>query len=92
MSSWFLPATVDLACAPAMLVELHRQLSAAGSGELEMQVAATQAFDSSLLALILEARRRMQAAGGTLRVTGAPSKLVELARLYGVQELLLGAA
>lgn len=47
-----------------------------------------QAFDTSAIALLLEARRRAQARGAVFRVTGAPPKLRQLAQLYGVEELL----
>jgi phospholipid transport system transporter-binding protein len=90
MSTWALPATVDLAVAPALLSELQNQVAAAGAGELKIDCSATRAFDSSLIALLLEARRRVQRAGGTLVVSGASPKLVELAQLYGVNELVLG--
>jgi phospholipid transport system transporter-binding protein len=45
-----------------------------------------QDFDSSTVALLLEARRRAQ--GGAFVVRNAPPKLRELAKLYGVEELL----
>ena len=47
------------------------------------------------MALLLDCQRQAQDRGKTLRVTGAPAKLGQLARLYGVAELLglqLGAA
>jgi phospholipid transport system transporter-binding protein len=89
-ATWALPATVDLDHASEALRSLEQHLASAGAGELHVDAAAMQAFDSSLLALMLEARRRMQAAGGRLVITGAPTKLVELATLYGVTELVLG--
>jgi phospholipid transport system transporter-binding protein len=49
---------------------------------------ALQTFDTSAIALLLQARRLAQAAGRGLEITGAPAKLAELARLYGVEELL----
>ena len=89
-ATWTLPATVDLDHAGQSLSDLEQQLAAAGAGELCVDARAMQAFDSSLLALMLEARRRMQVAGGRLVITGAPPKLIELAKLYGVDELVLG--
>ena len=90
MSTWALPATVDLDHAQAMLAELETQLAAAGDGELHLDASAMSTFDTSLIALMLEARRRMHAGGGRVRISGAPAKLAELARLYGVEELVLG--
>jgi ABC-type transporter Mla MlaB component len=40
------------------------------------------------VALLLEARRRCALRGATLVVRGAPPKLRELAKLYGVDELV----
>lgn len=91
MAVWTLPSAVDLDHAPALLAELETQLASAGGGELQLDASAMTAFDSSLLALMLEARRRVQAAGGTLIVHAASPKLHELARLYGVEELVLGS-
>ena len=55
-----------------------------------MDASALNDFDSSALAVLLECRRRAQAAGRPFRVDGAPLKLVELARLYGVDAALPG--
>jgi phospholipid transport system transporter-binding protein len=50
-------------------------------------------FDTSALALLLHAKRLAQAGGHEFRVDAAPPKLTQLARLYGVAELLgLGGA
>lgn len=53
-----------------------------------VDASALQALDTSAIALLLEARRRVQARGGTFRVTGAPPKLRALAAIYGVDGLL----
>jgi phospholipid transport system transporter-binding protein len=45
-------------------------------------------FDSSALAALLELRRGLQARQQGLRLVGAPGRLLELAALYGVTELL----
>ena len=60
-----------------------------GAGNLvELSAANLQDFDSSALSLLLGAARHCAAAGIALRIDGAPPSLVELARVYGVQELL----
>jgi phospholipid transport system transporter-binding protein len=63
---------------------------ASGTGVLRIDASALQAYDSSTIALLLQARRLAQAAraGRGFEVVGAPAKLAELARLYGVEELL----
>lgn len=45
-------------------------------------------FDSSALAVLLEARREALSLGKSFGVTGMPPRLRELADLYGVSELL----
>ena len=83
-----LPAAVTLEHAPALLAQLGAAVEAAGPGPLVIDAAAVTEFDTSALALILEARRRAQVRGKTLVVHGAPPKLLQLAKLYGVEELL----
>ena len=51
-----------------------------------------QQFDSSALAVLLECRRLAQAFGRSFELRDAPPKLLALAKLYGVDGLLLGAA
>jgi len=50
-----------------------------------------QHFDSAALAVLLECQRLAQAWGKGFAVRNAPSKLTELARLYGVDALLMPA-
>ena len=47
-----------------------------------------QRFDSSALAVLLECRRLAQAWGKRFELRALPPKLGELARLYGIDELL----
>ena len=46
-------------------------------------------FDSSALALLLECQRTADAWGKSFELRGAPAKLRSLARLYGVDALLM---
>ena len=48
-------------------------------------------FDSSALAVLLECRREAMARGKTFAVARLPTRLRELAMLYGVAELLPAA-
>jgi phospholipid transport system transporter-binding protein len=48
-----------------------------------------QNIDSAALAVLLECRRLAQAWGKSFAVRQAPSKLAALAKLYGVDTLLL---
>lgn len=78
-----LPPTLTLDQAAAA----WRALPADGSAVL-IDATALREFDSAALALLLQAARLARAAGRGLEVRGAPLKLRQLARLYGVDELL----
>lgn len=82
-----LPPSATLADAPALLAQLNQAL-AGGSGPLQVDAGGLQNFDTSAIALLMQARRLAQASGRAFSVVGAPPKLAELARLYGVEELL----
>jgi len=57
-----------------------------------LDAAGLQHFDSAALAVLLECQRLAQAWGKGFAVRNAPTKLAELARLYGVDALLMPAA
>jgi phospholipid transport system transporter-binding protein len=82
-----LPANATLSKAAELAAALPAQVTQ-GSGTLRVDASALQAYDSSTLALLLEARRQAQAAGRGFEVAGAPATLVALAALYGVDGLL----
>ncbi|MEN9628800.1 MAG: hypothetical protein RJA10_2027 [Pseudomonadota bacterium] len=83
-----LPAVASLEQAPALLQEVDAALAAAGSRTLQVDASGLTEFDTSAVALLLHAQREARTRGATLQVLGAPPKLRELARLYGVDELL----
>jgi phospholipid transport system transporter-binding protein len=83
-----LPAVASLEQAPALLHEVDAALAAAGTQALRIDASALAEFDTSAVALLLHAQREARTRGATLHVVGAPPKLRELARLYGVDELL----
>ncbi|MDP1901356.1 MAG: STAS domain-containing protein [Rubrivivax sp.] len=82
-----LPPQATLEQAAALAQMLPAAL-AESSGTLRIDASALEGFDSSTIALLMQARRLAQAAGRGFEVTAAPAKLAELARLYGVGELL----
>lgn len=47
-----------------------------------------EAADSVLLAVILEAARRVESAGGTFKVVGLPASLDSLVLVYGIEALV----
>ena len=89
-----LPANATLADADTLLAGLTAALAAvpAGGGTLHIDASPLLRFDTSLVALLLHARRAAQAAGGTVELVGAPPRLADLAQLYGVESLLPPAA
>ncbi len=82
-----LPDTVTLATAAQTLRALEPSL---GGAPVEVDASALRDFDSAALAVLLQLRRSAQAAGGDLRISGAPRPLAELAQLDGVDEALPG--
>jgi phospholipid transport system transporter-binding protein len=82
-----LPETATLGQADELLRQLQAELAAEG-GVLYIDASALKTFDTSTVALLLQARRLGQAAGRTVQLGGLPTKLAELARLYGVEALL----
>lgn len=57
-------------------------------GELVLDVEGVESADSLLLAIILEAARRVESVGGTLKVLGLSEGLNGLASVYGVDTLI----
>jgi len=83
-----LPATMTLRDATDVMRTLDQALQSEGGGAVVADASALQQFDSSALAVLLECMRRAQAARKSFAVQRAPAKLIELARLYGVEGLL----
>ena len=87
-----LPHTITTQEARATLRMLTQALDqdAKASAEALVTVDASnlQQFDSAALAVLLECQRVAQAWGKALAVRRAPPKLVELARLYGMDSVL----
>ncbi|MCV2356207.1 STAS domain-containing protein [Paucibacter sp. B2R-40] len=90
-----LPSSVRVDAAPALWSSLQASLRAEaaqvsnGAGaELSINAAELQQFDSVVLTLLLSAARLCADLGLHLRVLNVPAKLQELARVYGVAELL----
>jgi phospholipid transport system transporter-binding protein len=85
-----LPTTATLAQVPGLLPALRAAAAQPPQrgNALEVDASALREFDTSLLSLLLQARREATAAGRSFAISGAPPKLVQLAALYGVSELL----
>ncbi len=86
-----LPARLTHVESPACLAACEAVLGRCVAGEpAELDAAALQDFDSSAVALLLALARRARERGTELRLLGLPSRLRELAVLYGVGDLLPG--
>ena len=81
-----LPERVTMTEARATLAQLQPLLQAADAPVID--ASSLHELDSAAVALLLECQRQAVARGLPLRVTGAPPKLSQLAKLYGVAELL----
>jgi phospholipid transport system transporter-binding protein len=73
---------------PALTLKLRDLMSRAQVGTFLVKAGGLQHFDSSALAFLLEGRREGMRQMRSLAVEDAPAKLVVLADLYGVRELL----
>ena len=82
-----LPATVMHAQAQACLRDVQAQMQS-GQGAVQLDAQALEAFDSSVLAVLLACRRQALAAGRAFEVHHMPERLQSLAHVYGVNGLL----
>jgi phospholipid transport system transporter-binding protein len=88
-----LPATLTSREARVTLGMLRQALQSEGSeGPVIVEAASLQHLDSAALAVLLEVERLAVAWGRAFEVRGVPAKLAALAKLYGVDKLLLAAA
>ena len=83
-----LPAQLTLRDARATLAALTPELAAAPSGTIVVDASALTQIDTSALAVLLQCRRQAEQRQCRFEVHHAPQRLVELARLYGVQDVI----
>jgi phospholipid transport system transporter-binding protein len=92
-----LPAVITHAEVPHVLrlfTQMLAQAAAEAKGDAAMLTvdgSALKQFDSSALAVLLECQRMARAKGRAFAVQSLPERLVDLARLYGVDGLLQSA-
>ncbi|WP_322981459.1 STAS domain-containing protein [Pseudomonas sp. C11] len=79
-STWRLPEQATSAQFNALLGQLDDTSL--------IDASALQRFDTATLALLLEACRRAKRSARSFEVINAPPRLLDLARLHGVEELL----
>lgn len=87
-STLALPQRLTLAEAGATLTRLGGELARQPAATVVVHAGALEVFDSAALSVLLELRRRLLAQGKSMRVSGWPQRLENLATLYGVHELL----
>lgn len=87
-----LPKELTQTQATACLRMLVQGLRAESAPEVVVDATALSRFDSAALAVLLEFRREALALGKRFAVRGLPSRLGDLAALYGIAELLPSAA
>ena len=87
-----LPPDLRHSNASDCLVKLRAQIRNSHDFEVEIQAGQLTDFDSSALAVLLGCRREAESLSKTLKFKQFPTKLRELALLYGVSELLVESA
>jgi phospholipid transport system transporter-binding protein len=83
-----LPAELVQSTASQALLTLAPALEAASEAQVTVDASALIRFDSTALAVCLELRRVASRAGKSLVWQAVPTRLLDLARLYGIAELL----
>jgi phospholipid transport system transporter-binding protein len=86
MTALALPAVLTMSEASATLASLQVALQVEAQPVID--ASGLQTLDTAAVAVLLQCRRLAAEAGKSLKIAGAPSKLAELARLYGVDEVL----
>jgi phospholipid transport system transporter-binding protein len=87
-----LPSDLRHSNAAACLAQLQSQIRSSPQSEVEIQAGQLTDFDSAALAVLLGCRREAESLSKTLLFKQFPEKLLELAKLYGVSELLVESA
>lgn len=87
-----LPESLTLREARTALRLLRVALESEAEPVLVIDGSQLKRFDSSALAVLLECRRLAQAWGKSFELRALPPKLGELAKLYGIDDLLTPSA
>ena len=88
-----LPQSCQFKDAASVATQLDAALLAAGSAALmQIDCAAVVAMDSSLIAVLLDLKRRSQKCGCAIELLNLPLNLQRLAKLYGLDQMLFANA
>jgi phospholipid transport system transporter-binding protein len=83
-----LPASLTLRDAQSVLESLRQAFAADGGDVWRIDAAPVTQVDTSALAVLLECARIAKTGNREFEIVGAPARLSDLARLYGVDGLL----
>jgi phospholipid transport system transporter-binding protein len=83
-----LPSHLTLSEAKAVLRSVLPAIAEAAQPTVSVDAAALTHIDSAALAVLLECKRHAQKHQRELVVVNVPARLQELARLYGVEDML----
>ena len=92
MAMLVLPQSLTTRDARDTLRLLTQSLPKDGDAPVTVDASGLQQLDTAAIAVLLECRRVAQAWGKPFEIKRAPPKLVALAELYGVGELLVPQA
>jgi phospholipid transport system transporter-binding protein len=82
------PNSITHATASASLDALRQSLMNESASEVILDASGLSHFDSAALAVLLGVRREALKLGKTFAIKAMPQRLADLARLYGISELL----
>jgi phospholipid transport system transporter-binding protein len=88
MAALVLPPVLSHAEAAGCARMLAQAIGVSGEPQAVVDASGLEHFDSSALAVLLDARREALARGMAFAVTGMPARLRALAALYGVDGLM----
>jgi phospholipid transport system transporter-binding protein len=83
-----LPEQLTMQSAAQALVALKREMTSQAGPAVVVDAQGLRVLDSSAVAVLLELRRELQAAGRSLSLRHPPQRLSDLVALYGMSELL----
>jgi phospholipid transport system transporter-binding protein len=83
-----LPEQLTMQSAAQALVALKREMTSQAGPAVVVDAQGLRVLDSSAVAVLLELRRELQAAGRSLSLRHPPQRLSDLVALYGMSEML----
>ncbi len=88
MASIALPASLTVSEAHATLAALSEGITSDTSATVAIDASGLATLDTAAVATLLECRRVAERLGRRIELQGVPPRLLSLARLYGVADLI----